>query len=199
MTIKNMFPIDLEGIKEILDEVNIENVSNFHSLMADILRLTEEIDSDVSLEEALDFIDKIKLLENNFRFSRLEDGKTFKEAVKVVESFYKYYEGHLKQKKIELQKKISDFINSGESYKKSDIKLFKNFFSKVENLDEIKADKKFNLNREWTISSIDIKKIDFEGLRYFFTEFQLEMAIKKHLKANGPVLDGVEYTKKLKI
>ena len=199
MTIENMFPIDLNGIKEILDEVNTENVNDFNSLMSDLSDLTEEIESYASVKEALEFIDKIKLLENNFRFSRLEDGKTFKAAVKFVESFYKQYESDLKKAKIDLQKKISDFANSSEIYKQSDTKLFKNFFSKAEKLDEIKVDKKFNLNREWTISSIDIKKIDLEGLRYFFTEFQLEMAIKKHLKANGPVLDGVEYKKKLKI
>ena len=39
MTIKNMFPIELKSIKGILEEANIENLKEFHSLMGEIINL----------------------------------------------------------------------------------------------------------------------------------------------------------------
>lgn len=211
MTIKNMFPIELGSIHEILDEVNIENLKDFHGLMGEVTNLPNIIEDEIKAKEALDFIEKIKKIENNFRQSRLEDGKIFKEGLKSVEKFYKGYESSLKEKKFFLQERISDFANksaastSNNPSKSSAASAAKHPFntsgeaSKSQESQESQIEKNLKLNREWTISKIDINKLDLESLRNFFTEYQLKMVINKHLKTNGPILEGVEYQKKIKI
>ena len=78
-----MFPIELGSIHEILDEVNIENLKDFHGLMGEVTNLPNIIEDEIKAKEALVFIEKIKKIENNFRQSRLEDGKIFKRGIKV--------------------------------------------------------------------------------------------------------------------
>lgn len=199
MTIKNMFPIELGSIHEILDEVNIENLKDFHGLMGEVTNLPNIIEDEIKAKEALDFIEKIKKIENNFRQSRLEDGKIFKEGLKSVEKFYKGYESSLKEKKFFLQERISDFANKSAASAANHPFNTSGEASKSQESQESKIEKNLKLNREWTISKIDINKLDLESLRNFFTEYQLKMVINKHLKTNGPILEGVEYQKKIKI
>ena len=199
MTIKNMFPIELKSIKGILEEANIENLKEFHSLMGEIINLPNEILDESDAKHALEIIDKISAIEKNFRDSRLEDGRVFKEGLKAVENFFKDYESSLKEKKVLLQERISDFANSSEAAQKPEPTSIRSIFSKPEKPKESEIDKNLKIDREWVISKIDIKKLDLEALRSFFTENQLKMAINKHLKANGPILDGVKYEKKVKI
>lgn len=192
-----MFPIDFILIKKILDEVNAEDISTFHLLMADISRLPQEIDREDLVEEALTYIEKIKIVEKKFRGSRLEDGQPFKEALKIVNEFYKFYESALKERKLTLQKKISKFANDLDRTERKKKSKIKNLFSASKKLDELEENKNINLHREWAISSIDAEEVDLESLRKYFTDFQLKMAAKKHLQANGPNLEGVQYTKTL--
>lgn len=199
MTIKNMFPIELRSIKGILEEANTDNLREFHALMSEIINLPNEIVDEFNAKQTLEIIEKIIKIEKNFRDSRLGDGKVFKEGLKAVEDFFKDYESPLKEKKLLLQERISDFANSSEAAEKSKPTSIRSIFSKPEKPVESEIDKNLNLNREWVISKIDIKELDLEALRSFFTENQLKMAINKHLKANGPMLDGVKYQKKVKL
>ena len=199
MSIKNTFPIDLKEIERILNELNVENLSDFHSLMNEVLDFPEEIDNETNLKKAYDLLKEIQKIAQNFKKARLEDGKSFKEATKVLEKFYKQYEVPLKENISRLQEQISDFINKSEAAQKSESKLFKNPFSRAEEPLESNIDINLRLNREWAISKIDIKKLDLEALRFFFSEYQLTLAINKYLKSNNPKLKGVEFSKKVKI
>ena len=67
-----MFPIELKSIKGILEEANIENLKEFHSLMGEIINLPNEILDESDAKHALEIIEKIIKIEKNFRDSRLE-------------------------------------------------------------------------------------------------------------------------------
>ncbi|MBV13050.1 MAG: hypothetical protein CMC52_03030 [Flavobacteriaceae bacterium] len=47
------------------------------------------------------------------------------------------------------------------------------------------------------LDEVNAEEVDLESLRKYFTDYQLKMAAKKHLQANGPNLEGVQYTKTL--
>ncbi len=199
MSIQNTFPIDLVSIKGILDDLNIENISDFHALMDEIARLPIDIDKKEAIEKSLLLIEKIKKEEKKFKEFRLQDQRPFKEAIKVITEFYKFYEDALKEKKLLLQEKISDFANNQDMFKKSNSNKVKNFFSKLKEPEKSDENKNLSFDREWIISNIDQKRLDLESLRNHFTDYQLKTAIKKHLKSNGPILEGVEYEQKIKI
>ncbi len=219
LTIKNMFPIELKSIHGILEEANIDNLEDFHALMSEVINLPNDIEDEINAKEALDFIEKIKKIENIFRNSRLEDGKVFKEGLKSVEKFYKDYESSLKEKKILLQERISVFANRAAAVedlrKAREVKADANnpsipsaanhpfnssgTESKPQESQEPEITSDLKFYREWTISKIDINKLNLEALRNFFSEYHLKMAINKHLKNNGPILEGVEYQNKIKI
>ena len=198
MSIKNMFPIEISSIQEILEEANVENIEEFNSLMEEIENLPNDIEDQNSAQIALNFIEKIKKINNNFKQLRLEDGKIFKDGLKAVENFYHHFEKDLKTKQETLANKISVFLNNSEAAQKLESKSLKNFFSKTKKLKESEIDKNLKINREWVVSKIDIKELDLEALRDYFTEYQLKMAVRKHLKTNGPILDGVDYQRKIK-
>ena len=198
MSIKNMFPIEISSIQEILEEANVENIEEFNSLMEEIENLPNDIEDQNSAQIALNFIEKIKKIKNNFKQLRLEDGKIFKDGLKAVEKFYHHFENGLKTKQETLANKISVFLNNSEAAQKLESKSLKNFFSKTKKLKESEIDKNLKINREWVVSKIDIKELDLEALRDYFTEYQLKMAVIKHLKTNGPILDGVDYQRKIK-
>ena len=67
-----MFPIELKSIKGILEEANIENLKEFHSLMGEIINLPNEILDESDAKHALEIIDKISKIEKTLEIQGLK-------------------------------------------------------------------------------------------------------------------------------
>lgn len=181
-TDSNLFSINLDEIENIITDANIELLKQFEILQNKFIAIPKQISNQNENKEAKKIITELKGIMSDFKKARLEDGRPFTEATKIIKNWFNIRENELKTNLNELNKKVSDFLLD---------------------IDETETDNEetTNLRKEvpviWSIADFNREEIDIDEIKIYLTDFAIQKAIEKHLQVHGPnKLLGVSYEKK---
>lgn len=181
-TDSNLFSINLDEIENIITDANIELLKKFDDLQNKLSSLPEKISNEDENKEAKKIISNIKAIMSDFKNARLQDGRPFTDATKIIKNWFNLREYELKKNLNNLNNRVSDFLL---------------------NLEEIETDEEVTtpLRKEvpvmWSVASFEREEIDLDQIKIYLTDFAIQKAIEKHLQFHGPnKLMGVSYEKK---
>ena len=180
-TYSNLFSVNLDEIENIITDANSELLKQFEDLQEKITTIPEKISNENENKEAKKILSELKILISDFKKARLDDGRPFSDASKIIKNWFNDREQKLKTNLNSLNKKISDFLL---------------------NIEEIEIDNQ-NLSHHrrqvpvtWSVAGFDRKEINIEEIKMYLTDFAIQKAIEKHLSVHGPnKLTGVSYEK----
>jgi hypothetical protein len=180
-TNSNLFSIDLDEIENIITDANIELLKQFEILQNKLIAIPKQISNQNENKEAKKIITELKDIMSDFKKARLEDGRPFTEATKIIKNWFNIREYELKTSLKDLNKKVSDFLLDIDE-------------TETEN-EEIT-----NLRKEvpvkWSVADFNREELDIDEIKIYLTDFAIQKAIEKHLQIHGPnKLLGVSYEK----
>jgi len=211
---RNLFNVDFEGIKATLVNANSLLVEQSNALINSYELLPLLIDSPEDLASYKKYLKESDEFSKISKNNRLANGKSFREATKVINDFYKNIDEPIAREvrvvKEKINKKAREEFNRqqeeesqiSEDNSVSEQALISNSDGEiiVETNDSQKSegnmiisieDTKMKLN--YVVRDYKIEKLDFNKLSRYFTDAAILTACKKHLEAEGNTLEGVEY------
>ena len=203
---RNLFHIELENIKPLLADANRDLISKHAALVEKISGIPDEIGNEEEANLIKDLLKEINFLKKEWSASRLEDGRPFTNATKLVKEWFRDYEDYLNSKTKIVNQKLTDFAIKQQKVEVKDSGLWQKLTGKydskeVEETDnEIEPNEQDNaglnvsINLKWQVKDYDRDAISLEELKYYFTDNCIRMALKKHLQENETnKLKGVSY------
>jgi len=109
-TNSNLFSIDLDEIENIITDANIQLLKQFEILQNKLIAIPKQISNQNENKEAKKIIIELKDIMSDFKKARLEDGRPFTEATKIIKNWFNIREYELKTSLKDLNKKVSDFL-----------------------------------------------------------------------------------------
>ena len=211
---RNLFNVDFEAIKSTLINANSLLVEQSNTLINSYELLPTQIDSSDDLDCYKKYLKESEEFSKISKNNRLANSKSFREATKVINDFYKDIEEPIAREvrvvKGKINKKAREEFNrqqeQGLQINKdnsvSEQALISNSDGEiiVETNDSQKSednmiisieDTKMKMN--YVVRDYKIEKLDFNKLSRYFTDAAILTACKKHLEAEGNKLEGVEY------
>ena len=213
---KTLFNVDFEAIKSTLSSANSLLVERGKVLINTYERLPITIDSSSDLESYNKYVKESESFSKETRSQRLSNSKPFRDATKVVNDFFKAIDDpidrELRVVKDRINRKMRDeFEKQLEDAQQEEMSEDQDNFEKPlistndgEIVMEAKTEVKSNNERtvsldqtkvqlNYAVDSYDVNNLDFNKLAKYFTDASIMTALKKHLEAEGAVLDGVKY------
>ncbi|MDC0139843.1 hypothetical protein OAI04_03400 [Hyphomicrobiales bacterium] len=182
----NLFSINFDSIEEILADVNSDLIIKAEKLLNKSNNFLE-ITKTEEAEDLKDYLKELRSIIIETSQARLSDGRPFVNATKVVKNWFGKTENKLKRMDKELSKILNLYI-SDVIIKNSEIKS-----NNPRDNNEIKeapdnaiTTKMPNLQLEWEVIDFDKELLDLEILREYLSDYSIMIALKNHLKANGP-------------
>ena len=214
MTRRNLFAVDIDGMRRLLAEANAPLVNRSRELLDALERMPAEIAADEDREKAVRFALLLKDQIKECRSARLSDCKSFKEAVKTVESFFAEFEAPLKAAektvlaaitRAELRLRAEQSPPPVSTPPPSDVAdvVVSDTGTRVVSASPSPLPPppsgKDSVELVWTVSDVDREAVDLEALRPYFSDHALKQAAQKHLAEKGPnTLGGVYYEQRAK-
>tara|TARA_B100000795_G_C22804921_1_gene444224 strand:+ start:5482 stop:6159 length:678 start_codon:yes stop_codon:yes gene_type:complete len=211
---RNLFNVDFEAIKATLVNANSLLVEQSNTLINSYELLPLLIDSPEDLASYKKYLKESDEFSKISKNNRLANGKSFREATKVINDFYKDIDEPIarevrvvkekinKKAREEFKRQQEEILYTSENNLEREQTLISNSDGEiiVETSDNHKAesnmiisieDTKMKLN--YIVKDYKIEKLDFNKLSRYFTDAAIMTACKKHLEAEGNTLEGVEY------
>ena len=211
---RNLFNVDFEAIKATLVNANSLLVEQSNTLINSYELLPLLIDSPEDLASYKKYLKESDEFSKISKNNRLANGKSFREATKVINDFYKDIDEPIarevrvvkekinKKAREEFKRQQEEILYTSENNLELEQTLISNSNGEiiVETSDNHKAesnmiisieDTKMKLN--YIVKDYKIEKLDFNKLSRYFTDAAIMTACKKHLEAEGNTLEGVEY------
>lgn len=211
---RNLFNVDFEAIKATLVNANSLLVEQSNTLINSYELLPLLIDSPEDLASYKKYLKESDEFSKISKNNRLANGKSFREATKVMNDFYKDIDEPIarevrvvkekinKKAREEFKRQQEEILYTSENNLEREQTLISNSDGEiiVETSDNHKAesnmiisieDTKMKLN--YIVKDYKIEKLDFNKLSRYFTDAAIMTACKKHLEAEGNTLEGVEY------
>ena len=178
----NLFSINLEEIENIITDANIELLKKFDELMSKFNSIPEKITNEDQNKQAKQIVSDIKAIMNDFKKARLQDGRPFTDATKIIKNWFNLREYELKKNLNDLNNRVSDFLLNTEE---------------IETEEEIITPLRKEVPVIWSVASFNREEINLDEIKIYLTDFAIQKAIEKHLQIHGPnKLIGVSYEKK---
>lgn len=177
----NLFSINLDEIEDIITDANAELLKQFEDMQNKIITIPEKISNENQSKEAKKTLSELKVIMSDFKKARLDDGRPFTDASKIVKNWFNDRENQLKKNLNDLNKKISDFLLNIEEIEMEN-----------QNISPLRK----NVPVTWSVADFNREEINIEQIKMYITDFAIQKALEKHLKENGPnKLTGVSYEK----
>lgn len=195
MTLRNIFLVDIESIRQILKEANAPLAKRSDELVAALDRVPTALKTDDEVRRAINYSRMLKNQIRECREARLSDQKSFKEAVKTVEEYFADFENPLKRAfekvtKIVAKSQAANWPSSSASA--SSVPVVKSDSGLTVAASASNSSEAVPL--EWAVVAIDRQRVELEALRPYLTEYVLKQAATRHLAEHGPnKLAGVTY------
>ena len=205
----NLFNIDIDSIESVLAEANTDLLEKHANLLNKISEIPSEISNPNEVESVQNLLTEMKSVGKQWSKTRLEDGKPFTDATKIVKKWFGHYEDYLKNKTKNINQLLTDFAISQQEEPAEEVVEEPGLWQKLtgkgdklpdaqtdepEPTDETEAEPAINVPLAWQVKGYNISTLPLEELREHFSDHSIRMALKKHLDNNGPnLLEGVEY------
>ena len=210
---RNLFNVDFEAIKTTLVNANSLLIEQSNILINSYELLPTQINSPEDLADYKKYLKDSEEFSKVSKNNRLANSKSFREATKVVNNFYKDIDEPIVREVRIIKEKINnkareefkqqqEKLNISENNLEHEQTLVSNSDGEIiiETNDNQKTedsmvisieDTKMKLN--YIVKDYNIEKLDFNKLSKYFTDAAIMTACKKHLEAEGNRLEGVEY------
>ena len=210
---RNLFNVDFEAIKTTLVNANSLLIEQSNILINSYELLPTQINSPEDLADYKKYLKDSEEFSKVSKNNRLANSKSFREATKVVNNFYKDIDEPIVREVRIIKEKINnkareefkqqqEKLNISENNLEHEQTLVSNSDGEIiiETNDNQKTedsmvisieDTKMKLN--YIVKDYNIEKLDFNKLSRYFTDAAIMTACKKHLEAEGNRLEGVEY------
>ena len=210
---RNLFNVDFEAIKTTLVNANSLLIEQSNILINSYELLPTQINSPEDLANYKKYLKDSEEFSKVSKNNRLANSKSFREATKVVNDFYKDIDEPIVREVRIIKEKINnkareefkqqqEKLNISENNLEHEQTLVSNSDGEIiiETNDNQKTedsmvisieDTKMKLN--YIVKDYNIEKLDFNKLSKYFTDAAIMTACKKHLEAEGNRLEGVEY------
>tara|TARA_B100001094_G_scaffold137056_1_gene132735 strand:- start:472 stop:1146 length:675 start_codon:yes stop_codon:yes gene_type:complete len=210
---RNLFNVDFEAIKTTLVNANSLLIEQSNILINSYELLPTQINSPEDLADYKKYLKDSEEFSKVSKNNRLANSKSFREATKVVNNFYKDIDEPIVREVRIIKEKINnkareefkqqqEKLNISENNLEHEQTLVSNSDGEIiiETNDNQKTedsmvisieDTKMKLN--YIVKDYKIEKLDFNKLSRYFTDAAIMTACKKHLEAEGNRLEGVEY------
>ena len=210
---RNLFNVDFEAIKTTLVNANSLLIEQSNILINSYELLPTQINSPEDLADYKKYLKDSEEFSKVSKNNRLANSKSFREATKVVNNFYKDIDEPIVREVRIIKEKINnkareefkqqqEKLNISENNLEHEQTLVSNSDGEIiiETNDNQKTedsmvisieDTKMKLN--YIVKDYKIEKLDFNKLSKYFTDAAIMTACKKHLEAEGNRLEGVEY------
>jgi hypothetical protein len=210
---RNLFNVDFEAIKTTLVNANSLLIEQSNILINSYELLPTQINSSEDLANYKKYLKDSEEFSKVSKNNRLANSKSFREATKVVNDFYKDIDEPIVREVRIIKEKINnkareefkqqqEKLNISENNLEHEQTLVSNSDGEIiiETNDNQKTedsmvisieDTKMKLN--YIVKDYKIEKLDFNKLSRYFTDAAIMTACKKHLEAEGNRLEGVEY------
>ena len=210
---RNLFNVDFEAIKTTLVNANSLLIEQSNILINSYELLPTQINSPEDLANYKKYLKDSEEFSKVSKNNRLANSKSFREATKVVNDFYKDIDEPIVREVRIIKEKINnkareefkqqqEKLNISENNLEHEQTLVSNSDGEIiiETNDNQKTedsmvisieDTKMKLN--YIVKDYKIEKLDFNKLSRYFTDAAIMTACKKHLEAEGNRLEGVEY------
>lgn len=202
----SLFNIDLESVKKIIADANIQLIDISENLVERFGNAPQTLQNQIDEQECINLAHDIEDILSQTRQTRIADNKPFQNATREVRKFFTEIEDPLNTILIELKNRLTKrALKEQNAIKDSEpIVSNNNTVDSVvtTSLGDNVISANFNeetlmnppLELQWELRDFDIKDLDLEKLRYFFTPSALTMALKKHLYDHGPnQVNGARY------
>ena len=210
---RNLFNVDFEAIKTTLVNANSLLIEQSNILINSYELLPTQINSPEDLANYKKYLKDSEEFSKLSKNNRLANSKSFREATKVVNDFYKDIDEPIVREVRIIKEKINnkareefkqqqEKLNISENNLEHEQTLVSNSDGEIiiETNDNQKTgdsmiisieDTKMKLN--YIVKDYKIEKLDFNKLSRYFTDTAIMAACKKHLEAESNRLEGVEY------
>ena len=204
---RNLFFVDLNGVRTTLEDANrslARSVTAYSARVQEILHPGAQTDG-TKLTEARDAV-RSKMQE--VRSARLSDSRSFRDATKLIEAWFKPLENTLKTDEADLLKEINRRAKKAERSRSDPRRntrhpvLICDDGSIVRPPPSAAADSSDSADPEWErticLDSVDRSALDIEALLPYFTDREILNAAQRKLKAEPDArVDGINYTKRV--
>jgi hypothetical protein len=175
---RNLFYIDPEAIVATLADANASLVDRIERTFGEIDTLAK---LDPSVENATRQGRKLKALEAEIRKAQAADGASFREAQAIVK---RYFDG-LRAKVGTRLGRISQFLDAQLQEAGRSATTVAISYDGVAVIETRAAHIETPVAAEWQVDGVERDALDLEALRYYFTDHQLLLASRKHLRETG--------------
>jgi hypothetical protein len=219
----NIFAIDFDAVIRAIAEANANLVERHHRLMDAVKRVPPQLETDDEIERAQRFAEQLKKDASLCAKARREDTKPLRDLVKKVEAFFKTMEGQSKRARDDVLAALSDAGRrraaaaasaadhqpappadpTGHTPQPDGAKLSETVMINRETGEVLGTATRapsapppsaVEIPMVWEVAAVDRDSLDLEQLRPLFTDGELMLAAKRHLKEKGPhTLRGVTY------
>jgi hypothetical protein len=184
---RNLFSVDTDEVGRLLAEANEALISQSRQLIEEFQRIPDKLMTENERAEALAFSKMLKGHLKECRLSRLSDAKSFRDAVKTVQSFYEEFETPLKAAEHSVIQAITQAEVGRAEVKGSNLDAPAVVYSDTGvRIATSASPNNLEIELTWSVSAVDRDQIDLEALRPFFTEHVLMQTTKKYLERHGP-------------
>ena len=203
---RNLFNVDFEGIKATLVNANSLLVEQSNALINSYELLPVLIDSPEDLASYKKYLKESDEFSKISKNNRLANGKSFREATKVINDFYKNIDEPIAREVRVVKEKINK--KAREEFKRqqeesqisennsvSEQALISNSDGEiiVETNDSQKSEGNMIISIEDTKMKLNYVVRDYKIEKLDFNKLSRLTDCKKHLEAEGNTLEGVEY------
>lgn len=194
----SLFNIDLESVKKIIADANVQLIDISENLVERFGNAPQTLQSSVDEQECIKLVNDIEDILSQTKQTRITDNKPFQHATREVKKFFTNIEDPLNTILIELKERLTKrALKEQNTQKFNEEKTPSSDFAPTiitSSLGDNVVSANFKddnhlastLELQWELDDFDIKDLDLEKLRYYFTPSALTMALRKHLYDNGP-------------
>jgi len=183
---RNLFSVDTDEVGRLLAEANEALINQSRQLIEEFQRIPDKLMTENERAEALAFSKMLKGHLKECRSSRLSDAKSFREAVKTVQSFYEEFETPLKAAEHSVIQAITQAEVGRAKVKEGNLDAPAVYSDTGVRIATSASTNNPEIELTWSVSAVDRDQIDLEALRPFFTEYVLMQTAKKYLERHGP-------------
>jgi hypothetical protein len=202
----NLFQIDLERIRGLLEDANPVLLRRCRGLAAAAERVPETLDTEERLEKAWRFAGQLKACLKEVRATRIADAKPFADGKKSVDAFFDDLRDPLERALRQVERAMTQaramtaqpvvrepqpIVSSGQTA----------IISGVDQPSQpVVGDVVAQLPAVWEAAQIDRRQLDLEALRLMFTDNELDLVVTRWLRKNGPLpLAGVVWREVVRV
>jgi len=209
-----LFFINEEQIRQSLKSANKDLVTHCGAVSYGVdCRMPNSIETTIEIHIANDLILELQAAQKQTRDARLSDQRPFRNAIKIIDDFYKEIDNALETQadgllamvaealiEQEEQNFIQTALREGNGEQVGQHQALIAFDSSANAIataspSNIRSASAARL--EWAVKDIDENTLDLEAIRHHFTKTELKKACERLLKEEGPIeIEGLEYERK---